>query len=220
MNLSGGMAREWKHEMKPPEKYKRKLNRPRYNTQIASLIAIDAWWDGYRFERSGCYTYLYRTPEGNWFTVTETIGGDERECLIPITQDEAIELYDQYLKYHKVIYSEAFPTGEKKHEWKSPGSFKKKYFNRPRYNTQFASLSATNEYWDGYSSMAGGGCVTLLLREPGGEYYTATINHWQPEREGIEPITQDEAIEFYESPLCEHEVEYSEAFADVEIEDA
>jgi hypothetical protein len=43
---------------------------------------------------------------------------------------------------------------------------------------------------------------------------------WQGEQDSLSPITQEDAIEYFEGPLTEHFVDYQEAFPDVVIEDA
>ncbi|MDE3089636.1 MAG: hypothetical protein KGJ80_09695 [Chloroflexota bacterium] len=102
--------------MKAPEKFTRIVNRKRYSVQTATLIADDAFWDGHNFERHGRNTYLYRTPKGEYFTVTLTQWQGEQDSLDPISQDEAIALYegvpnpdDLHLSEHHVPYKEAFP---------------------------------------------------------------------------------------------------------------
>jgi len=98
--------------MKPPENFTRIINRTRYSAKTATLIASDAYWDGHNFERSGRNEFLYRTPKGNFFTVNLTCWQGERDTLIPVTQDEAIELFEGSLTEHEVKYSEAFPDVE------------------------------------------------------------------------------------------------------------
>lgn len=84
----------------------------RYNTATATLIAHDAYWDGHNFERGGRNAFLYRTPKGAYFVVYQTCWQGERDRLQPITQEEAIELYETKLPEHPVEYSKAFPGVE------------------------------------------------------------------------------------------------------------
>ncbi|MCO6450406.1 MAG: hypothetical protein J5I90_06415 [Caldilineales bacterium] len=95
--------------MKEPTNLERIVDRKRYSTATATLLADDVFWDGHNFERSGRNTWLYRTPNGNYFTVTLSQWQGERDALTPITQKEAIELYEGPLTEHAVDYGEAFP---------------------------------------------------------------------------------------------------------------
>jgi hypothetical protein len=78
----------------------------------ATLIASDAYWDGHNFERHGRNRFLYRTPNGAYFKVTLTQWQSEQDRLVPITQDEAIQLFETSLTEHEVSYAEAFPGVE------------------------------------------------------------------------------------------------------------
>jgi len=95
--------------MKPPEKFSKIVDRKRYSVQTATLIAGDDYWDGHNWERHGRNTFLYRTPNGAFFTVNLTQWQGERNTLTPITQGEAIELYEGSLSEHYVTYAKAFP---------------------------------------------------------------------------------------------------------------
>jgi hypothetical protein len=95
--------------MKAPENFTRIIDRKKYSTATATLIADDVYWDGHNMERHGRNTFLYRTPNGVFFTVTLTQWQGERDTLTPITQGEAIELYEGSLSEHYVEYGEAFP---------------------------------------------------------------------------------------------------------------
>lgn len=81
----------------------------RYTTATATLLASDCYWDGHNWERQGRNTWLYRTPNGRYFIVTRTQWEGESDDLYPVTQEEAIELYEGRLSEHEVKYSEAFP---------------------------------------------------------------------------------------------------------------
>jgi len=95
--------------MKAPESFVKIVDKKRYDVRTATLVAHDAYWDGYNFERRGRNTFLYRTPRGNFFTVNLSQWQGERDTLAPISQDEAIELYEGPLCEHAVPYAEAFP---------------------------------------------------------------------------------------------------------------
>ncbi len=100
--------------MKAPEKFSKIVDRKKYSVQTATLIADDCYWDGHNFERSGRNTFLYRTPNGAYFTVTLTQWQGEQDSLDPVSQDEAIRLFEGRLSEHYVKYSEAFPGVEVK----------------------------------------------------------------------------------------------------------
>ena len=97
-----------------PSKMTRIVERKKYSTETATLIASDEYWDGSNWERSGRNTFLYRTPGGEYFTVNLTQWQGERNTLTPITQDEAIDLFENSLSEHHVKYAEAFPGVEVK----------------------------------------------------------------------------------------------------------
>jgi hypothetical protein len=100
--------------MHPPEKFTAIIERKKYDVQTATLIASDAFWDGHNWERSGRNQFLYRTPNGAYFTISLTQWQGERDSLIPVSQDEAINLYETDLTEHEVVYAEAFPGVEVK----------------------------------------------------------------------------------------------------------
>ena len=87
----------------------RVVNGVRYNTETAELVADDVYWDGHNLERHGRNTWLYRTPKGAYFTVTQTQWEGERDSLEPVTQDEAVELWEGPLTEHDVDFETAFP---------------------------------------------------------------------------------------------------------------
>jgi hypothetical protein len=95
--------------MHPPDNFTRIVNRKRYSTKTATLLAGDDWWDGHNFERSGRQTFLYCTPKGAYFKVCLTQWAGQQDRLIPISQDEAIGLWETTLTEHRVDYEEAFP---------------------------------------------------------------------------------------------------------------
>jgi hypothetical protein len=95
--------------MNPPSDFVRIIGRVRYDVQRSRLLAHDCYWDGQNFERHGRNTFLYRTPKGAYFTVTLTQWQGEHDELTPITQDEAIDLYEGALREHEVNYAAAFP---------------------------------------------------------------------------------------------------------------
>jgi len=95
--------------MRSPTEFVRIVNRTRYDTTKSTLLASDAYWDGYNFERHGRNRFLYKTPNGKYFTVNLTRWQDEQDNLEPIAEDAAIELFEGPLSEHEVSYEEAFP---------------------------------------------------------------------------------------------------------------
>jgi len=84
------------------------INGKRYDTDTASLVAHDRYWDGHNFERGGRNHYLYVTRKGNFFLYCTSLWqGELPEDITPITADEAKEWYGQ-LPIVEMEYSEAF----------------------------------------------------------------------------------------------------------------
>lgn len=98
--------------MKPKESFTRIIGRKRYSTNTAVLLAGDDFWDGHNWERQGRNTWLYRTPNGSYFQVTATCWQGEQDSLTPLTQEEAISLYETELTEHRINYALAFPGVE------------------------------------------------------------------------------------------------------------
>ena len=98
--------------MKPPEKMVRIVDRRRYSTATATLLAGDDYWDGRNWERGGRNTWLYRTPNGNYFYVVRTQWQGEQDTLQPVDLDEAIRMYEHDLSEHYELYRDAFPDVE------------------------------------------------------------------------------------------------------------
>lgn len=91
--------------------------------------------------------------------------------------------------------------------------------DRVRYSVEVSTLLASDEYWDGHN-FERHGTNTFLYRTPKSKYFTVRLTQWQGEYDALNPCTLDEAIEFYEGSLKEHEVSYEEAFPGVEVLDA
>jgi len=77
-----------------PRKLTRVIERVRYDTAKAGIIAHNAFWDGSNWERSGRNTFLYRTKNGRYFAVHQTCWQGETDRLEPLTQDAAIDLWE------------------------------------------------------------------------------------------------------------------------------
>lgn len=86
---------------------KRVINGKLYNTETATEIATDKYWDGSNWDRHGRTTTLYKTPKGNYFSYFETRWQGERDSLTVVEIEEAKEIYEA-LPEHKVEYLEAF----------------------------------------------------------------------------------------------------------------
>ena len=86
------------------------INRQKYDTETATLIASDRYYDGSNFERSGRNTYLYKTAKGNYFAHHTTCWQGESNTIQALTSDEAKDLYED-LREHDLDFEAAF--GEK-----------------------------------------------------------------------------------------------------------
>ena len=94
--------------MRPPEKFEKIINRKKYSTETAELLAGNDHWDGNNFERSGRNCFLYRTPKGAYFEVNLSQWQGEGDSLIPLSEGEAIELFEG-MREQRVTFEEAFP---------------------------------------------------------------------------------------------------------------
>jgi len=81
----------------------------KYDTEKATIIAHDCYWDGHNMERNGRNTYLYKTPKGRYFATYLSLWQGEIDRLEPLTVDEAVALYER-LPEKEVEFEEAFPT--------------------------------------------------------------------------------------------------------------
>jgi len=88
--------------------------------------------------------------------------------------------------------------------------------NKQSYDTRTATLLTSDVYWDGHN-FERSNRNRWLLRSPGGAYLLRTQTQWQGERDTLEIIDAEQAIQLYERPLSEHEVSYQEAFPDVQV---
>jgi hypothetical protein len=89
------------------------IDRKVYDTETATLITSDRYWDGSNFERSGRNTYLYKTKNGNYFSYHTTQWQGERDSIEALTVEQAKDLYEQ-LPEHEADFEAAF--GEKPEE--------------------------------------------------------------------------------------------------------
>ncbi len=89
--------------------------------------------------------------------------------------------------------------------------------NGKRYRTATATLIAGNDYWDGHNWERSGTNV-FLYKTPKGAFFLQHQTQWQGQQDTIEPVTIEEAKEWFER-LTERRVEFKDAFG-VEAEDA
>lgn len=78
-----------------------------YNTETATLVASDRYWDGSNYDRRGRNQYLYKTVKGNYFLYITTMWAGERNSIVPVTKDEAMGYYE-ILPETEMEYEEAF----------------------------------------------------------------------------------------------------------------
>lgn len=80
----------------------------RYRTDKATLIAHDAYWNGYSCEQGGRNTFLFRTPRHEYFAQYQSMLPGETNRIAPLGTDEAVALY-QALRKKEVPFRVAFP---------------------------------------------------------------------------------------------------------------
>ena len=93
--------------MKPLEDFVQIVNRKRYSTRTATLLAGNDYWDGHNFERHGRNSFLYRTARGAYFALHQTRWSGEHTGVKPLTPDEAADLWER-LPEHRVDFEDAF----------------------------------------------------------------------------------------------------------------
>lgn len=79
----------------------------RYDTEKATLLAHDRYWDGNNHDRQGRNRYLYKTAKGRFFLHTTTRWQGERDSITPIPEEEALAWWED-LPEKEVDYVEAF----------------------------------------------------------------------------------------------------------------
>jgi len=84
------------------------IDRKRYSTKTATLLAGNDHWDGSNYERSGHNSFLYRAPMGAYFAVHLTCWQGERDAIEALSTDEALSMYEEMTEY-RVDCEEAFP---------------------------------------------------------------------------------------------------------------
>lgn len=91
---------------------------------------------------------------------------------------------------------------------------------RVRYSVEKSTLIAGDDHWDGHN-FERSGRNSFLYKTQNGKYFEVNLSQWQGEETTLVPLSQDDAIEFFES--CrddEQRVSFSEAFPGVKIQDA
>lgn len=79
----------------------------RYDTEKATLVASDRYWDGHNWERHGRNTYLYKSANGRFFAHNTTLWQGERDSIEALDPERAKELYES-LPEQAVEYEKAF----------------------------------------------------------------------------------------------------------------
>jgi len=83
------------------------IDRKWYDTESATLVASDRYWDGSNHDRGGRNTYLYRTPRGSFFQLHTTRWQGERDRIEPLTGEQAMDAYES-LPERELSWEEAF----------------------------------------------------------------------------------------------------------------
>lgn len=84
------------------------IDRKRYDTTTATLIADDVYWNGHNHERKGRNTWLFRTERGAYFVRTQSMWQGEVDSIEPVSLEEA-EVYWTDLRVKHVEFEDAFP---------------------------------------------------------------------------------------------------------------
>ncbi len=90
--------------------------------------------------------------------------------------------------------------------------------DQKRYSTLTAELLAGNDHWDG-SKFERSGRNCFLYRTPKGAYFAVNLTQWKGERDSIDPLSQDRAIELFER-MTEKRVTFEQAFPGVTVQGA
>jgi hypothetical protein len=85
----------------------------RYSTDKATLVAHNAYWNGYNWEQGSRNTFLFKTPKGNFFAQYQTLLQGEINKITPLGINEALSLY-QSLRKKEVPFRVVFPFIEAK----------------------------------------------------------------------------------------------------------
>ena len=83
------------------------INGLKYDTDTASQIASNNYWDGHKYDRDGRNTYLYKTPNGRYFLLHTSLWAGERDHIEPVGLADAKQYYEELIE-HSMSYVEAF----------------------------------------------------------------------------------------------------------------
>lgn len=89
-----------------PRRFCEVIGKKRWDTDKSTLIASDNYWDGNNFERGGRNSFLWKTKNGRYFVTHQTCWQGERDRLVVLSREEAIEMYEEL--DHDVAFEEAF----------------------------------------------------------------------------------------------------------------
>ena len=84
------------------------INRKRYDTKTATLLASNYFSDGSNRLPGGHGTALYRTPKGAYFFHHETLWAGSHDTIEPCSEDEAIQFHET-ARNQETDYELAFP---------------------------------------------------------------------------------------------------------------
>lgn len=73
---------------------KQMIDRKLYDTDKATCVASDRFWDGSNWERHGRNIYLYKTKNGRYFAQYTTCWQGERDHIEALTIAQAKDLYE------------------------------------------------------------------------------------------------------------------------------
>jgi hypothetical protein len=90
------------------DKFDEVIGGKRYSTADSVKIAKDAYGDEPNWKRRGRNWFLFRTKNGDYFSVTRSRWGVDRDAPTPLSQDDAIKVWEE-LPVHLVTFEEAFP---------------------------------------------------------------------------------------------------------------
>jgi hypothetical protein len=85
------------------------INSKLYDTEKATLVTSDHYWDGNNWERNGRNTFLYKTQKGNYFLYHTTRWQREIDHLEPISLEDAKVQYEklpEYIMEFKEVFGE------------------------------------------------------------------------------------------------------------------
>lgn len=88
-----------------------------------------------------------------------------------------------------------------------------------RYDTEKSYVVAHNVYWDG-NNYERDGRNKWLYRTENGRYFVVTRTMWQGERDSLEPVSEDAAVDLYTHDLPQQSLSYEDAFPGRAVDEA